>query len=408
MITKQVKKTFLHSISQIYRGTPDVILMVRNAAVLEGKRIPLHCNTADEEYFLNIVWLKYKHLISDGSVDTVDGGVIIGYSSSVTNKALCDRCRFLTLTWTNTLYVENANVSDAGVYSCIKTATSTTTYGHVTILRHPECQQPPATPVIANTRMEYSCSVCVTGRGVPSMQWNVTALPHTSAQRDTVLSGPFVCSSATLRVDASPERNGFTFECRLTFVVPLINVSNYARNAPGYHYTFTTTLLSVLYAPTFLKVTPLRRTYDVGDTVTANTDGNPIATISWFDSGTLSAIETGRTMPVTPDFAGRCYVIAVKAVNPLGGLSATLRFRVPAVNFSATTSAGGGYNGSSRNVTSGKPLPATAVPPRTGDNAAKRRIVRKILTFVVLPLILLVLVTSVCHVIRKSRTYCHM
>lgn len=109
--------------------------MVRNAAVLEGKRIPLHCNTADEEYFLNIVWLKYKHLISDGSVDTVDGGVIIGYSSSVTNKALCDRCRFLTLTWTNTLYVENANVSDAGVYSCIKTATSTTTYGHVTILR---------------------------------------------------------------------------------------------------------------------------------------------------------------------------------------------------------------------------------------------------------------------------------
>ena len=111
---------------------------------------------------------------------------------------------------------------------------------------HPECHQPPVTPVISNTRMEYSCSVCVTGRGVPSIQWNVTALPHTSAQRDTVLRSPFVCSSATLRVDASPARNGFTFECRLTFVVPLINVSNYARNAPGYHYTFTTALLSVL------------------------------------------------------------------------------------------------------------------------------------------------------------------
>jgi hypothetical protein len=247
-----------------------------NVAALVGDTTTLQCVT-DGVANSNIRW--YEYVTNPNGVLVSDGDIILsGHPNSDRYELVRSDSR------TFSLKINNINLNDAGYYQCQDSNAappSITRLGAqlVVLAGLPNCTiSYPADGFVIEG--QYQTAECIIGyraaAGIsPLMTWTGPG-PFLTG---TVVTNSTVWSGISFTVDRSMAAQNWL--CTTNFTTAGFSAPDSASNAPTWQHIDPTNQIFVYWPPNNVIASPIKASYEIGETITCTADAYPEATFVW-------------------------------------------------------------------------------------------------------------------------------
>lgn len=185
-------------------------------------------------------------------------------------------------TGTYDLTITNTILEDGGLYECQDENTGTKRGAQLVIIAQaPNCTTswPPTNFVVEGIRYTVECNIYYRASANiwPSTFWTGAGNFNQLAanQSDTVLTG--------MNFDAQKVQDAGSFRLATFFTDSGFGGVDNAGNVPVFQHIYNTPVIFVRWAPQNVSYTPVKESYEIGDTLICNADSNPLATFVWTD-----------------------------------------------------------------------------------------------------------------------------
>jgi hypothetical protein len=216
---------------------------------------------------------------------------------------------------TYNLTITSTVVADGGLYECQDENTGTSRGAQLVVIeKAPNCTStwPPTNFVIEGIRYTVECNIYYrASAGIwPSTSWSGAGDFNqlTVNQSDTILSG--------LNFDAQKVQDAGYFRMTTFFTESGFGGENIAGNVPTFQNIYNTATIFVRWSPQNVSYTPVKPSYEIGDTLTCNSDSNPLATYVWTDLLTATDY-VSQTFTITASMVGQA-VFRCQITNQIG------------------------------------------------------------------------------------------
>jgi len=213
-------------------------------------------------------------------------------------------------TGTYDLTITSTILGDGGLYECQDENSGTVRGAQLVVIeKEPNCTSswPPTNFVVENIRYTVECNIYYRASANiwPSTSWTGAGIFNqlASNQSDTVLSG--------MNFDAQKVQDAGYFRMTTFFTESGFGGEDNAGNVPSFQNIYNTPTIFVRWPPQNASYTPVKESYEIGDTLTCNADANPLPTFVWTDLLTNTDY-VSQTFTITESMAGsaafRCQV----------------------------------------------------------------------------------------------------